>query len=180
MAVRIALQCREADAQLILSDGNTAARLLSRPGEAIYNDANGLVEGNNPFQVVWLPESRREVFLEQIRELDQKRNARMSRTQVVFEGNAPADIRKNSLLQQVLETPAWPTVPQTCSAWLGEAMAIKDPTAALFRRQSGSNLLLVGQQDEMARRTLAMALVSLPAQQGPAVGDHRQPGTRDS
>src|SRR5262249_42050970 len=49
MAVRIALQCSEADAQLILSDDNSAARLLSRPGEAIYNDANGLVEGNDPF-----------------------------------------------------------------------------------------------------------------------------------
>jgi len=56
MAVRIALQCSESDAHLILSDDNTAARLLSRPGEAIYNDANGLFEGNHPFQVVWLPD----------------------------------------------------------------------------------------------------------------------------
>src|SRR5262249_18539821 len=70
MAVRIALECSEADAQLILSDGNSAARLLSRPGEAIYNDANGLVEGNNPFQVVWLPEQRREQLLDEIRALD--------------------------------------------------------------------------------------------------------------
>ncbi|MEN6558254.1 MAG: FtsK/SpoIIIE domain-containing protein, partial [Thermoguttaceae bacterium] len=52
MAVRIALQCSEADAHLILSEDNTAARLLSRPGEAIYNDANGLYEGNHPFQIV--------------------------------------------------------------------------------------------------------------------------------
>src|SRR4030095_13983055 len=54
MAVRIALQCSESDAHLILSEDNTAARLLGRPGEAIYNDANGLLEGNHPFQVVWL------------------------------------------------------------------------------------------------------------------------------
>src|SRR5262249_37806095 len=53
MAVRIALQCSEADAMLILSSDNSAASLLSRPGQAIYNDANGLAEGNNPFQVVW-------------------------------------------------------------------------------------------------------------------------------
>ena len=38
MAVRIAMQCSEADAALILSDDNTAARLISRPGEAIYNE----------------------------------------------------------------------------------------------------------------------------------------------
>ncbi len=54
MAIRIALQCSEADAHLILSEDNTAARLLTRPGEAIYNDANGMIEGNNLFQVVWL------------------------------------------------------------------------------------------------------------------------------
>ena len=51
MAVRIALQCSESDAHLILSESNSAAKLLSRPGEAIYNDANGSVEGNHFFQV---------------------------------------------------------------------------------------------------------------------------------
>ena len=74
MAVRIALQCSEADAHLILSEDNSAARLLTRPGEAIYNDANGMVEGNNLFQVVWLPDERREDYLKQIAELARKRN----------------------------------------------------------------------------------------------------------
>ena len=77
MAVRIALQCSEADAHLILSDDNTAARLLSRPGEAIYNDANGLVEGNHPFQVVWLlRRARARSTCEQIRELAQRAHGR--------------------------------------------------------------------------------------------------------
>src|SRR5207248_3504493 len=89
MADRIALQCSEADAHLILSDDNSAARLLSRPGEAIYNDANGLVEGNNPFQVVWLPEYRREEFLRDIRAMDKQQHPHASRPQIVFEGNAP-------------------------------------------------------------------------------------------
>ena len=69
MAVRIALQCSESDAHLILSEENGAARLLSRPGEAIYNDANGLAEGNHFFQVVWLPEDRREDYLQRLRDL---------------------------------------------------------------------------------------------------------------
>jgi DNA segregation ATPase FtsK/SpoIIIE-like protein len=63
MAVRIALQCSEADAHLILSEDNTAARLLTRPGEAIYNDANGMMEGNNLFQVVWLPDEPQQRFI---------------------------------------------------------------------------------------------------------------------
>ena len=32
------------DAALILADDNTAAKLIQRPGEAIYNDAGGLIE----------------------------------------------------------------------------------------------------------------------------------------
>src|SRR5438270_943175 len=74
MAVRIALQCSEADGHLILSEDNSAARLLSRPGEAIYNDANGLVEGNNPFQVVWLDDEKREEYLQGIAELARRRD----------------------------------------------------------------------------------------------------------
>src|ERR671936_466704 len=69
MAVRIALQCSESDAHLILSEDNSAARLLTRPGEAIYNDANGMVEGNNLFQVVWLNDDRREDYLRDILQL---------------------------------------------------------------------------------------------------------------
>jgi hypothetical protein len=172
MAVRIALQCSEADAHLILSDDNSAARLLSRPGEAIYNDANGLVEGNNPFQVVWLPEDRREQFLRQIREMERQRNPHSSRRQIVFEGNAPAEIPKNLLLHNLIAAPAWPDLPQAYHAWLGEAMAIKDPTAAVFRRQSGSNLLIIGQSDDAALGILTSGLLSLAAQHAPAGGSH--------
>ncbi|MGH9677509.1 MAG: FtsK/SpoIIIE domain-containing protein, partial [Candidatus Acidiferrum sp.] len=67
MAIRIALQCSEADAQLILSVDNLAARMLTRPGEAIYNVANGLSDGNHIFQVVWLDEPKREGYLRKLR-----------------------------------------------------------------------------------------------------------------
>src|SRR5207245_5701255 len=88
MAVRIALQCSEADAQLILNKDNSAARLLSRPGEAIYNDANGAMEGNEVFQVVWLPEEERGQVLETVRQRalrDLPDSA--GRPPLVFEGN---------------------------------------------------------------------------------------------
>ena len=67
MAIRIALQCSEADSHLILSEDNAAARLLTRPGEAIYNDANGMVEGNHIFQVVFLTDTRREEYLKDLK-----------------------------------------------------------------------------------------------------------------
>jgi hypothetical protein len=173
MAVRIALQCSEADAHLILSDDNSAARLLSRPGEAIYNDANGLVEGNNPFQVVWLPESRREQVLQQIRQLDRRRNPGAPRPQIVFEGNAPADLSKNHLLQNLLGSSSWTDLPQAYRAWMGEAMAIKEPTSAVFRRHSGSNLLIVGQDEDAALGIVASAIASLSVQHGPPDASNR-------
>src|SRR5262249_40334039 len=164
MAVRIALQCSEADAHLILSHDNSAARLLSRPGEAIYNDANGLIEGNNPFQIVWLDDSRREDYLEKIQELGGKEPSLSKNSQIVFEGSADADLSKNSLLKHLLERQVQAGQVSTYTAWLGEAIAIKDPTAAVFARQSGNNLLMVGQNEAAALGMLVSSLISLAAQ----------------
>jgi len=169
MAVRIALQCSEADAHLILSEDNTAARLLSRPGEAIYNDANGLIEGNHPFQVAWLPDETREKYLKSVTELARNRAAGRARPpQIIFEGTVPADMAKNPLLVNLLAESAWPPAKGQSLGWLGESVAIKDPTAALFRRQSGANLLIVGQQEQSASAMMAAALVGLAAQHDPA------------
>jgi hypothetical protein len=46
-------------------------------------------------------------------------------------------------------------------------VAIKEATAATFMRQSGANLLIVGQQEEAALGMLASATVSLAAQDAP-------------
>src|SRR5205814_5481989 len=146
MAVRVALQTSEADSQLILGDNNAAAKLLSRPGEAIYNDQGGLVEGNSPFQVAWLPDERREQYLAAVRRRTE--SARLQpRSLNVFEGNAPADIAKNAKLAALLSrsgsTAARPAA-SVAEAYVGEPVAIKDPTAVIFRRQSGSNAMIVG------------------------------------
>src|SRR5205823_14239739 len=113
MAVRIALQCSETDAHLILSHDNSAARLLSRPGEAIYNDANGLVEGNNPFQIVWLSDERREFYLEKVHGLAETKRLTTPEPQIVFEGNAPADASRNPHLNRLLTRPFAETRPAT-------------------------------------------------------------------
>jgi len=174
MAVRIALQCSEADAHLILSEDNTAARLLSRPGEAIYNDANGLYEGNHPFQVVWLSDSERDEYLGQIGRLAQEQN-RSYPPPIVFEGNAPADPADNPLLKELLESPGWPAPQPTVRAWLGSAVAIKEPTSAVLARQDGANLLLVGHREEAALGVLASSFLSIAAQIEPASKHARSP-----
>ena len=80
MAVRIALQCSENDAALDLEREQHRARMLSRPGEAIYNDANGAPEGNHFFQVVWLSEERREAHLKELLERARAQKPVLSRT----------------------------------------------------------------------------------------------------
>ncbi len=159
MAVRIALQCSEADSYLILSEDNPAARLLSRPGEAIYNDASGMVEGNSPFQIVWLPEEKREECLRQVAELA-SRSGVHAPAPIVFEGNVPSDLARNQALDDLLAGRAQPAAP---TAWLGEAISIKDPTGVAFRRQTGSNLVIVGQHEGAAQAIILAALTGLAA-----------------
>lgn len=167
MAVRIALQCSEADAHLILSRDNTEARLLSRPGEAIYNPMHGLLEGNHLFQVVWLNDSKRDELLRQLRDLGRQREEYLS--PIVFEGAVPADLKQNQLLQELMHESNKPA--STWKAWLGDAVAIKDPTCAVFRKQSGSNCMILGQQEEVAIGLTVSSLVSLSAGVDPALAE---------
>ncbi|MGB2822955.1 MAG: FtsK/SpoIIIE domain-containing protein [Phycisphaerae bacterium] len=163
MAVRMALQCSEADSQLILNDDNTAAKLLSRPGEAIYNDAGGLIEGNSPFQISWLPDAERDRHLDRVEQLAARRYDRIARP-IVFEGNAPSDIADNpSLADRIAH---WPPAerPAAPAIWVGEPITIKAPTAASFRRQNGANMVLVGQQEDSALAVMAASLLGLALQ----------------
>jgi hypothetical protein len=162
MVIRIALQCNEADAYLIMDDNNPAPRLLSRPGEGIYNDAAGMLEGNSPFQVVWLPDDVRETFLAKAR-ARADRDGPSPAAPIVFEGNAPADVRENPLFRGLLEAPSL-RASVAPRVWLGAPNSIKGPTEAVFNRQSGSNLLLVGQREEAILAVLSVGLIALAAQ----------------
>jgi hypothetical protein len=162
MVIRIALQCNEADAYLIMDDTNPAPRLLSRPGEGIYNDMAGSLEGNSPFQVVWLPDQVREKYLGKVRAFADRTGAAYPGP-VVFEGNAPAEVRENAVLRGLLEGPA--VAPAAVGrVWLGAPNSIKGPTEAAFERQSGNNLLVVGQNEEAILAILSIGLISLAAQ----------------
>ena len=169
VAVRVALQCSESDAHLILSEDNTAARLLTRPGEAIYNDANGLLEGNHPFQIAWLDEAARDARLGELRDRADLL-AGPAGDMVVFEGNVPADVTTSRVLDGCLAELPRETSVVSPLAWLGEAVQIKEPPLLRFRRQSGTNLLVVGQQPEEALGVLAAATLALAAQHAPGDG----------
>lgn len=167
MAVRIALQCSDADAQLILNKDNTGARLLTRPGEAIYNDANGLAEGNDLFQIVWLADEKREKLLTEVR-IKADNQGFEAKKPLVFEGNSSAEILKNVRMKELLDAPAFPTTLRSTQFWLGDAIAIKDPTAAIFRPMNSHNLLMIGQDESLSVQLMAMGMLSIGLQHDPS------------
>ena len=159
MAVRIAMQCSESDAAMILSDDNTAARLISRPGEAIYNDAGGFVEGNQPFQVAWLSSADHRDMLASIAERDASYREQFT-PPVVFEGNRPCrwtpvmanlviDGEKRGILQGLL----------------GESVEIGPPQQLELGRDPGRNILMITGQD--SRRSLLASSLSSMAKSDP-------------
>ena len=161
MGIRIALQCNEADSAMILSDDNTAARLLSRPGEAIYNDAGGLIEGNSPFQVVWLTDAQRD---ERVRELATAARAKgvSDRKMIVFDGTAAARIEQCQPLLDAIKQPASRGVP-ALNIFLGNPVAIRNASVITLRRQSGANIVVVGQREDVAAGLSVAALASFAA-----------------
>jgi hypothetical protein len=85
----------------------------------------------------------------------------------VFEGNMAADVRENAALQRLLAQPG--PLPGGIHLFLGAPNAIKGPAVAVFKPQSGSHLLLAGQQEETVLALTAIGLVTLAAQ-APAAG----------
>ena len=159
MAVRIAMQCSDSDAAMILSDENTAARLISRPGEAIYNDAGGLVEGNQPFQVAWLSSANHREMLVSIADRDESYHQELT-PPVVFEGNRPCrwtPAMANSVIggekRGVLQ------------GLLGESVEIGPPQQLKLGRDPGRNILLITGQD--SRQALLASSLSGMAKSDP-------------
>ncbi len=162
MVIRIALQCNEADAYLIMDDTNPAPRMLTRPGEGIYNDSAGAIEANSPFQVVWMTDEGRDAYLSKVEEMAKARGLD-DKPQVVFEGNAPAHVGDDKVVSALLGEGAQSGTPRL---FIGAPNAIKGPTEIPFERQSGSNLMIVGQREDAVEAMTAVGIRLLASQMG--------------
>lgn len=173
VGIRIALKCSESDARQIMADDNPQARLLSRSGEAIYNAASGLIEGNNFFQVALFTDEDRRARLEGITEFASKveaRNGKAFDRPIIFEGNEPSRLEECAPLKDLLSQNNYPAPKKVKELWLGEPVAIRPPTSARLRQQGASNLLIVTRNEEEGVGMLASAVISLAAQVHPADG----------
>jgi len=144
MPIRIAFECNDSDSRGILGDENPEAKFLTRPGEAIYNDKNGQIKGNNKFQVPWLSNEKIEKYLLQFQKMVKERGYKPPHPQIVFDGRIPGKISNNVPFYNNVKEKAWEKNPKKCIVWLGESIAIKPHTHAMFSRQSGSNLMFIG------------------------------------
>ena len=154
--------------------------MLSRPGEAIYNDANGAPEGNHFFQVVWLPDER-------TRGLSQA-TPRPGKTTKADPGAHPDCLRggctgRSGAKPDVARAARRPSLARFASfdpglEW-GDAISIKrSSTSALFRRLGRTIYLIVGQNDDAAIGVMISTLLSLAAQYPVAASGTVRSGAR--
>ncbi len=152
MAVRVAMQCEGSDAMMILSEDNLAAERLRHPGQAIYNDAGGRVEGNQPFQVAWIHKDQQ---LQRLREMPYQERPSHAARCVVFNGHQPA--------KWSAETSGFPPggmASGKVELLIGESVAIEPALRLPISDSAGRNLLLVGSNDRLAGDCLSLWIAS--------------------
>ncbi|MEM7475898.1 MAG: FtsK/SpoIIIE domain-containing protein [Planctomycetota bacterium] len=167
MAVRIALQCDASDAQIIFAEDNPAASRLKHPGQAVYNDAGGRIEGNQPMQIGWLPKEHQvKWFQEQAqgyRNDDASTNL-LGRT-VIYDGNRAAtwtDVNADMAIEQACKE----VNPDAIWGVAGESVAINPAVVYPLTRQSGRNVLIVGGEDPQASAVQNAAVASFVRSSG--------------
>ncbi|MFK7735390.1 MAG: FtsK/SpoIIIE domain-containing protein [Pirellulaceae bacterium] len=162
MAVRIALQCDPSDAQIIFAEDNPAAARLKHPGQAVYNDAGGRIEGNQPMQIGWLPKHKQvEWFAEQhtgYRNNDASTNL-LGRT-VIYDGNRAATWNANNAAL-ALQQASKEINPDALWCVAGESVAISPAVVYPLTKQAGRNVLMVGGVDAQAATVLHLAATAL-------------------
>ncbi|MFO0352006.1 MAG: FtsK/SpoIIIE domain-containing protein [Pirellulaceae bacterium] len=152
MAVRVAMQCEGSDAMMILSEDNLAAERLRHPGQAIYNDAGGRVEGNQPFQVAWINKDQQ---LQRLREMPHQVLPSHAARCVVFNGHQPA-----KWSAETSGFPAGGMAGGKVELLIGESVAIEPALRLPISDSAGRNLLLVGSNDRMAGHCLSLWIAS--------------------
>ena len=161
MAVRIALQCDPSDAQIIFAEDNPAAARLKHPGQAVYNDAGGRIEGNQPMQIGWLPKQQQLQWLNELesgyRNQDETTNL-LGRT-VVYDGNRAATWDVDNA-QLALEQAQQNVNPNAIWCVTGESVAINPAVVFPLTRQAGRNVIIVGTDDAQAAAVMDVATTS--------------------
>jgi S-DNA-T family DNA segregation ATPase FtsK/SpoIIIE len=157
--VRIVLQMAKDVPNRILAQDNHSAASLERPGQAIYNDGGGMVGSDKRFQVAFVPDGGHVEYVNAL--ANEARRRGIFKAPMVFEGNKPAMLERNAALMAVVRAGPPATPPRPLRLYLGEPVhVVEEHVAFKLRRQEGSNLLIVGKDEEAAAAMLLSAVFS--------------------
>ncbi|GIX00904.1 MAG: ATP-binding protein [Pirellulaceae bacterium] len=162
IGVRIALQCDPSDTHIIFDEDNPAASRLKHPGQAIYNDAGGRIEGNQPLQVGWLAHSAQREVLERVGHGYHNTDATTNvlGTAIVFDGSKPARWNEDAA-DQAIDHASSQLNPHAVWCLAGESVALRPAVVFPLTYQPGRNVLLVGNQEGPAAATLHAIMASV-------------------
>jgi preprotein translocase subunit Sss1 len=140
LAVRIVLQCSEDDSMKALSTNNVDAKLLTRPGEGIYNAKNGQTSGNERFQTYFMEDDEDEKILSAISKYAEDKklsaNTRIFREDVrpTFEEySQKVKVDKHSIILPI-----------------GQPYSLEDMVSIELQKEAGANILISGIHDKLA------------------------------
>ena len=161
MGVRIALQCDAADAQIVFAEDNPAAARLKHPGQAIYNDAGGRIEGNQPMQIGWLSKVQQQAWLADMNggysNADRTTNT-LGRA-VVYDGNRAATWTEENA-NRAVQAAKRNINPDATWCVVGESVAISPAITFPLTNQAGRNVLIVGGVDAVAASVMSVMAAS--------------------
>ena len=156
VGVRIALKCPKTDAKFVLGSDNDAVDLLSgdNPGQAVYNSDGGNVVANTVFRVAYLEQSEQDEYLKDISENEPRFNYPETR---VMLSNVEDNIYNP--LQKFADGKAVSFAENKLI--VGEPLKLVNNMKMNFKKKQGSNMLVIGNDEEKARILFAFAALSL-------------------
>lgn len=168
VGVRIALKCPRADAKFVLGSDNDAVDLLSgdNPGQAVYNSDGGNVVANSVFRVAYLEQSEQDKYLKDISENEPRFNYPETRVMLSnVEDNIYNPLQKFADGKDVSFTEN--------KLIVGEPLKLVNNMKMNFKKKQGSNLLVIGNDEEKARTMFTFAALSLSLHKFSANGNRR-------
>lgn len=148
------------DCERFLTNGNYLPyTTLTRPGQAVYNANSGLTEGNVLFQTAFMDQAALAKVNHQISShAKQKYEGKLAPYKRFFyDGSSLIEIGSNTELGNYREPND-----RFCHVFIGEPVSLSESHASFkLRRQSGSNVLIVGADEDSAISIMSFAVVQI-------------------
>ncbi len=156
IAIRIALQCGDAESRIVLSEDNSAAKLLKKPGEAIYNDGGGIPDSNVKFQVAYYNVEDEKYLCEVRDEYKQRIN---SYNTVVFDGSVPSKMSDLSIIRNYIAGIKF--IHTSLMVWIGKPVNTQEYVSIEFKKRPGDHLSIVTSNRKEGVGVMLSTLLSL-------------------